>query len=312
MVEYSVDFQVQRPHDVFDRSLAPILEIDPGDSVVFRTLDASWGRNARKAGVDLPGIDLGDLQPEGHALCGPVFVRGAFPGSVLEIAIDEVRPERWGWTWAGPRPWYPGYDMGIKEDTLVGWDIDGNAGLARDTHGMGITIPIQPFMGVMGNALSESGRHPTQPPRRVGGNIDCRELQVGSSLYLPIEVEGALFSVGDGHAAQGDGEVSQTAVECSMQRVRLTFRVRTDLEIDAPEADTPAGHVTLGLGETLDEAAQKALETMLTYLERTHALRRNEAMVIASVAVSLRITQVVNRTLGVHAVLARDALKQSR
>jgi acetamidase/formamidase len=155
----------------------------------------------------------------------------------------------------------------------------------------------------MGNAPAGPDEAPTAPPRRVGGNLDCRELISGSTLWLPVEVEGALFSVGDGHGAQGDGEAGSTGIECPMERVELSFSVRRDMTIDAPCAQTPAGFLTLGFGADLDDATEAALSGMLEHLQRLYGWTRSEAAVLASLAVDLRITQIVNGTVGVHAVL---------
>ncbi|MDQ2743369.1 MAG: acetamidase/formamidase family protein, partial [Chloroflexota bacterium] len=250
----------------------------------------------------------------GHALTGPVFVRGAMPGDVLEVRIDRVRPGPWGSTWGGPRQGFH-RAIGIEAEAVIHWRIDADAGTATDIGDLGLRIPIRPFMGVMGNCPAGEGDHATGPPRRVGGNIDCRELVEGSVLWLPIEVEGALFSMGDGHAAQGDGEISQTAIECPMEEVTLTFDVRRDLPISSPCAMTPAGFITIGIGETLDGAIPSALGPMLDYLEREQRLTRAQALILASLVVSVRVTQLVNGTVGIHAILppnAFDRLPQSQ
>lgn len=158
----------------------------------------------------------------------------------------------------------------------------------------------------------EPGRHSTVPPRWHGGNLDCRELVAGSTLYLPVPVEGALLSVGDGHAAQGDGEVSGTAIECPMERVDLTLGLLPELfgrPLTTPVARTPAGWVTMGLGDDLDEAAAEAMDAMLDVLAAVHGLGRSEALALASVVVDLRVTQVANQTFGVHAVLPPGAVR---
>lgn len=211
-----------------------------------------------------------------------------------------IRPGVWGHTYAGNRP-----HLGVAEEVGIGWRLDADAGTAIDTAGLGLAVPLRPFMGVMGNAPAEPGRHSTTPPRRVGGNIDCRELVEGSRLWLPVEVDGALFSVGDGHGAQGDGEVSTTAIECPMEHVELTFAVRKDMQLRMPEAETPAGYVTVGIAATVDEAIPVAINGMLDYLQRTYGLGRAHALGIASVAVDIRVTQIVNQTVGVHALLPR-------
>jgi acetamidase/formamidase len=291
-------------HGRFGASIQPILTIEPGDTVVYRTLDASWGGMGAKW-FDEPRPEVG-RDPErdrGHALTGPIAVRGAMPGDVLEIRIGEIRPGPWGWTWAGPMENRTRQYSGLEDDAGIGWRIDPDAGTATDIHGYGLTIPLRPFMGVMGNAPAGPDEVPTAPPRRVGGNLDCRELVTGSTLWLPIEVEGALFSVGDGHGAQGDGEIGSTGIECPMERVELTFRLRRDMAIDAPCAETPAGFLTLGFGADLDDATEAALSSMLEHLRRLHGWTRSEAAVLASLAVDLRVTQIVNGTVGVHAVL---------
>jgi acetamidase/formamidase len=154
----------------------------------------------------------------------------------------------------------------------------------------------------------EAGIHATQPPRPWGGNIDCNLLVAGTTLFLPIPVDGALFSAGDGHARQGDGEVSQFAIECPLERLELTLGVRDDPRLSTPIAWTPEAWVTLGFDEDLDEAAAQATEGMLELMHREHGFERRDALALASVIVDLRITQLVNGVKGVHAVLRDDAL----
>lgn len=148
----------------------------------------------------------------------------------------------------------------------------------------------------------EPGIHSTLPPRRFGGNIDCKELVAGATLFLPIPVAGALFSAGDGHAAQGDGEVSGSAVECPVE-AQLTLDVRDDLPLEWPIARTADAWLTFGFDERLEEAARIAVEGMLHLMAREHGLSRDDALALASVVVDLRVTQVANKTLGVHAML---------
>jgi len=226
----------------------------------------------------------------------------------LEVQINEVRPESWGTTYAG------GWENGINErlgvvgeENLLLWTLDADAMVGRDQNGH--IVALRPFMGVMGMPPDESGIHSTAPPRFCGGNIDCKELVAGSTLYLPIAVPGALFSVGDGHGAQGDGEVSGTAIECPMERVSLTFRLRDDLHLKTPRAHTSAGWITLGFDEDLDEATIIALEAMLDLLGEQYGLKRLDALGLASLVVDMRITQVVNGVRGVHAVLPHGAIQ---
>jgi acetamidase/formamidase len=156
---------------------------------------------------------------------------------------------------------------------------------------------------------AEPGVHSTAPPRPYGGNIDCTELVAGTKLCLPIPVDGALFSAGDGHARQGDGEVSQTAIECGLDRLQLTLTVRDEPQLDTPLAWTPEAWVTFGFDEDLDTAAAVATRAMLDLMQRELALERREALGLASVVVDLRVTQVVNGVQGVHAVLRHDAIR---
>ena len=208
-------------HGHFSRELEPILTIDSGDTISFPTLDAAWGRGppAPEAGErwqlqPRPSERDSDSRPIGHALVGPIAVRGARRGAVLEVRIDEIRPGVWGWNWAGvagsalvERLCLPDLDGHLLE-----WDLDSAEGVARDRSGR--EVALRPFLGVLGMPPDEPGVHSTMPPRPTGGNIDCKELVEGSTVLLPIAVEGALFSAGDGHAAQGDGEVGQMAIEC--------------------------------------------------------------------------------------------------
>jgi acetamidase/formamidase len=178
--------------------------------------------------------------------------------------------------------------------------------IAADESGR--RIKLNPFMGVMGVAPPEPGVHTTTPPRVWGGNIDCKELVAGTTLYLPIGVEGALFSVGDGHAAQGDGEVCGTAVECAVRRVDLTFGVRDDMKLTAPRARTKDAWLTFGFDEDLNKASLMALNGVLDLIQERRKVDRQEALAIASIAADLRITQIVNIAQGVHCVLRDDGL----
>ncbi len=290
----------------FNRDEPPVLTVDPGDTVRFRTLDAGWhyappGEPESWEAVRILGRD------DGHALCGPVEVRGARPGMVLEVRIGTIRPSTWGWTWAGPTfsDWNRRFGLD-GEGSGFNWTLDPEAMTGRTQHGH--TIALRPFMGVMGMPPAEPGVHPTPPPRPCGGNMDCKELVAGSTLYLPIAVPGALFCVGDGHAAQGDGEVCTTAVECPMERVELAFHLRDDLHLTAPRAQTPAGWLTLGFDPDLNEAALIAMNGMLDLLAELHGLQRAEALALASAVVDLRVTQVCNGVRGVHAVLPHGAI----
>ena len=186
------------------------------------------------------------------------------------------------------------------------WDIDADAGTAANNYGH--TVRIAPFLGVTGVAWDEPGEHSTIPPRGVGGgNIDCKELVAGSTLYLPVTVPGALLSLGDGHAAQGDGEVAGTAIECGM-----TTKVKLDLVAAPPvpgvHAETPAGLITFGFSPDLNAAMGDALDAMLGWLQRLYQLDKAAALAVASPVVDLRVTQVANQAWGVHALLPHGAI----
>jgi acetamidase/formamidase len=269
-------------HGRFSRELEPVLTMEPGDSVRFSTPNAGWD-----VGRDEP---FGARNPEldtGHALAGPIEVRGARAGQVLEVRIDEVVPFSWGVTFGGP-------------DHRIDWELADGVGRA-----LGREVRLEPFLGVLGMPPDEPGEHSTIPPRQSGGNIDCKELVAGTTLYLPIPVDGALFSAGDGHAAQGDGEVSGTAIESPVD-AQLTLGVRDDLVLEWPIARIDGAWLTFGFDEHLGRAAKIAVDGMLVLMEREHGLGHGDALALASVVVDLRVTQVVNQTLGVHAVLRDD------
>ena len=295
-------------HGYFSSARAPVLTVDPGDTVSFGTLDCWWSAGPYTGGHFPDRRRVPQYRPEfGHALTGPVFVRGANPGGTLSVRIDAVVPATWGTTVAGGWPSPLNRRYGVEETGVVHcWTLDPVAMTGRNQFGH--TVALRPFLGVLGMPPAEPGEHSTIPPRVHGGNLDCRELVAGSVLLLPIPVEGALFSVGDGHAAQGDGEVSGTAIECPMDQARLTFDVLTDFPVTAPVVRTRDSWLTLGLGATLDAAAFAALESMFALMHRVHGVSRTDALALASVVVDLRVTQIVNQVVGVHAVLPDGVL----
>jgi len=242
-------------------------------------------------------------------LIGPIEVRGARAGQTLAVRIDEVRVGSFGATFAQgwSTPLNDRLGMSDGETLILHWSLDAEAGSGRDTHGR--EVELRPFPGVLGMPPPEAGIHPTAPPRRWGGNIDCTELVAGTTLFLPISVDGALFSAGDGHARQGDGEVSQTAIECPLDRLELTLSVADGPELTTPIAWTPDAWVTFGFDEDLDEAAAAATAAMLELMGRELGIERADALALASVVVDLRVTQLVNGVRGVHAVLRHDAIR---
>ena len=269
----------------FDRDLEPVLSVDSGDSIRFRALNAGWRWDPEQEHFERDHEIDG-----GHALCGPIEVRGARAGQTLVVRVEEVTPRDWGVTWA--------------DGEIFTWRLDGETWRSEG----GRAVSSVPFLGVIGMPAPEpGGRQSTTPPRRWGGNIDCKELVAGTTLYLPIPVDRALVMAGDGHGAQGDGEVSGTALECPLERATLTLGVE-NRELRSPIARAADSWLAFGFDEDLDAAAAQAPETMLDLMQRELGVPRPEALALASVAVDLRVTQVVNQVKGVHAVLRDDAI----
>jgi acetamidase/formamidase len=315
MALYEIVPERRTLHGKFSREWEPVLTINSGDTVRFQTLDAGWNIEPRTSTI--PTERPRKFEPRdpdrdaGHALCGPVFIEGALPGMTLEVQIGEIRPGPWGWVVAGGWDSPVNQRLGVAggEEVLHLWTLDAEAMTGRNQHGH--EVALRPFLGVLGMPEDVAGLQSTTPPRITGGNLDCKELVTGSSLFLPIAVPGGLFSVGDGHATQADGEVSGLAIECPMERVDLAFRLHPHMSLTTPRANTPAGWITLGLDEDLDEAMHRALDAMLDLMGETHGLERRDALALASLVVDLRITQVVNGVQGVHALLPHGALRIS-
>lgn len=195
MAIYTLEPDEHTLHGFFSPDLPPVLTIESGDTVRLRTLDAEWALEPFTTftpGGPPPGPRATTRieGPKGHALCGPIAIRGALPGMTLAILIDAIRPGAWGWSWGGGEL--------VDGEVMHFWTIDADRASARNQHGH--RIRLQPFLGVMGMPPAETGRHATRPPRITGGNLDCKELVAGSTLYLPIAAPGGLFSAGDGHA----------------------------------------------------------------------------------------------------------------
>lgn len=293
-------------HGVFSPDLPPVITADSGDEIRLATLDAWWGLEPHTAEYS-PRKTL--LPPElatGHALTGPIAVRDLAPGEVLQIDFLEITPARHGFTECGGVPW-PHYErLGVSDGPprMLLWSIDPDARTATTTNtAVPRTVPIAPFMGVVGMPPATPGTHSTTPPRVTGGNLDCTLLTAGSSLLLPVAVPGGLLSLGDGHAAQGDGELSNNGIECAMDSVRIRLTRRPDLFLTTPLVHTAAGDwATLGLGATLEEATYRAANAMLDLLCLQLNCPRTEALGLMSASVNFRITQLVNGTLGVHAL----------
>jgi len=313
---YDIPLERRTIHGHFSRDLDPVVTVDPGDGVRFATLDAGWGlgpapdleRPTERARFEPRDPDLDN----GHPLVGPIEVRGARAGGTLTVTIDELRVGAYGFTGAGGWSSALNERLGVTtgEGHALSWRIDADSNLAQDQNGR--CVELRPFLGVLGMPPPGPGIYPTGPPRVWGGNLDCTELVVGTTLYLPIPVDGALFSAGDGHARQGDGEVSGMAIEAPFERVRLTFGLLEDFPVSAPVAETPEAWIAFGLDEDLDEAAAAAIDAMLNLMGRELSVERKDALALASVAVDLRVTQLVNGVLGVHAVLRRDTIRSAQ
>jgi acetamidase/formamidase len=295
MAEHHLD--ANEIHREWNNAIPPRLTIDPGDTVVFDTRDAA-DRYYSKSSTHADVIGRGPFR--GHPLTGPVFVRGAAPGDTLVVEVLEVRPAfDWGWTAIRPgRGLLPEADF--AKPYLNIWD------LSDGTHarmGTVVAVPIEAFPGVMGVALDEPGGHSTMPPRRSGGNMDIRQLCAGSTLYLPVLVEGALFSTGDAHAAQGDGEVCITAVEMSA-RVTLRFGLQRGRRIAEPRLRTvnpPSGAgrkgpwvATTANGPDLYASSQQAIRYLIEHIVEERGLSREQAYIVCSVAADLKISEIVD------------------
>jgi acetamidase/formamidase len=284
-------------HFGWDNSIAPALEMESGGEIEFEVRDASGGQLDRGSGpADVAALDFARVNP----VTGPVFVKDARPGDVLAVDILELRPRDWGWTAI-----IPGFGL-LADEFGDPWlrisEVDGTAGRVRFADD--ISLPFEPFPGTIGVAPPEPGEHSIVPPRKWGGNMDTKHLRAGTTLLLPVGVEGALFSVGDTHAAMGDGEVCGTAVEAPMD-IALRLTVRKDLSIDAPQyvvpeaaapVDRSAGgfHVCTGVGPDLMEATRDATRALVEHMVEHRGRAREEAYAIASVAADLRIHEVVD------------------
>jgi acetamidase/formamidase len=307
MTRHRLDPSPSTTAHVFSRDLPPVLTVDLGDMIELRSLNASGDLEPQTfPGETVPRMT--GKQGRGHCLTGPIEARGAMPGDVLAVRFLSLRPDAWGYTVAAARDTPLTRRLGLHDGppAWLLWQIDADAGLA--TSDQGHTVQIAPFHGVTGVAWDEPGEHSTIPPRTVGGgNIDCKELVAGSVLYLPVAVPGALLSMGDGHAAQGDGEVAGTAIECGM-----TTELQLDLVPHRPvpgvHAEAPAGHITFGFSPDLNAAMGDALDAMLAWLQASYGVGKAAALAMASPVLDLRVTQVANESWGVHALLPAGAI----
>lgn len=300
-------------HGVLSTEFTPAVEINSGARIVLKTLDAGWGMASdlgervhiydRRVGLDV-----------GHALYGPIVVKDVKKGMTLAVKINQLIPGCYGYTSAGNFPTWQNRKLGLLDEprTTIHWELDTENMLGMTTIGtQKFLVGLRPFLGFLGMPPESSGIHSTMPPRYCGGNIDCKELREGSTLYLPISVDGAYLYVGDGHASQGDGEVSSQAIECPMDIVDITISIVEDLNIQMPVANTPNGWITFGFHKNLNEAVIIAIDAMLDFIVKRYEITRVEAMALGSTVVDLRITQIVNGEKGVHAILPHDAIMKA-
>jgi len=299
----------------FDAEVPPVLTIASGDEVIVETHIARGLERLKLAGAmdeDFPAAmrtveaEVLERGPGGHPMTGPIYVSGAQPGDMLEVRIESIDFLM---------------DLGVSGFLPDGGTLPtefpyGSLQLfrfdlaSRTTQlGPGIEIPLRPFFGTIGVAPPRlKGRVSSGPPGHHAGNLDLKELVVGSVLFLPVHVPGALLSIGDGHAAQGDGEVSGTAIETALSgRVRVVLH--KDKTIGWPRAETPTHYVSIGLHVDLDEAARLATREMIEYLVSEKGLERDAAYILCSVALDLRVTQLVDGTKGIHAMLPKSLFR---
>jgi acetamidase/formamidase len=292
----------------YDAILPPVLEIESGEEIEVSSISAHPDDDVPSDWLPSEIHDIYARAPRGggpHILTGPIALRNSQPGDVLQIDILEILLiQSYGYNTVYPLKGMFGTESPRFKSTII--PIDLKSGLAEVAPG--IQLPTRPFFGQMGVAPPrEWGRYDSRPPNKFGGNIDNKELVPGARLFLPIWVEGALFSVGDGHAAPGVGEVNQTAIETRLQG-RLRLSIRRDLEIDLPFAATRDHLMTMAFNESLDNAARLAMRSMIRLLETHYHLAFHDAYRLCSVAADMRVTQFVNGNRGIHVLLPQAPL----
>ena len=292
----------------FDHRLEPVLTVASGDRVIVHTLSGHpdlLPEDESRIPEELRAIHANVPKGAGPTiLLGPVAVEGAAPGDVLEIVIEEIWP-RFDWAYNRLAPLLGALPDDFTEVNARIIDLDLDAGTAEVVKGW--KVPLRPFFGILGVCPPEGmGAIPSNPPYLHGGNLDNKDLVAGSTVYLPVWKKGAGLSVGDGHGAQGDGEVDVTAVETSMRAV-LRLTARKDVKLRKwPRAETPTHYIAMGFDQDLDDAVKEALREMIEFLGDRFGLGREDAYAFCSTAVDLRVTQVVNGYKGAHAMLAKD------
>ena len=289
-------------HFGWDNSIAPVETVAPGTTICFHCMDSSAGQLGPSSTVDdVKALDFGKINP----VSGPIYIDGAEPGDALKITLDSFAPREaegsaWGWTAN-----IPGFGLladQFEDPALTIWKYDASTLEPALWGDMG-RVPLKPFTGTIGVAQAEPGLHSIVPPRRTGGNLDIRDLAAGTELYLPVEVAGALFSVGDTHAAQGDGEVCGTAIESPMD-VTLTLDLVKGANLKMPRFTTPGPvtrhldakgyEVTTGVGPDLMTGARDAVSGMIDLLTAKHGMSAVDAYMLISTCGDLRISEIVD------------------
>lgn len=314
MTHHKLDASSDTVHwGYFDASLEPVLTIDSGDTVTITSVSGAADQMPNTpfaipaALRDIHGKLSRELGP--HICTGPVAVRGAKPGQVLEVRIERIELlHDWGYNMI--RPGSGALPDDFTTHRVIHIPLDRERMVGRLSWGA--EIPLRPFFGVMAVAPpADWGRISSVPPRRNGGNIDNKEMVAGTTLYLPIHLEGAMFSVGDGHGAQGDGEVCITAIETGLIGT-FSLHLREDMKLEWPLAETPQHMVTMAFDPDLDVCVTHALRDMIALVCARTRISREDAYTLCSLAADLRVTQVVNGSKGIHVMLDKKYLLAAR
>jgi acetamidase/formamidase len=300
----------------FDAASKPVLKIRSGDTVQIQTLVAGTPEVLERSLLPPDEVEpalrdvvneVKDKGPGGHLLTGPIEIEGAEPGDTLEVRIKEIKLViPYGYCGFFSKRGFLPEDFERTRTRIVRFDEKRMVG----RFGKGVEIPLRPFFGNMGVAPPPSaGRISSGPPGVHAGNLDNKELVAGTTLYIPIHVAGAMFSVGDGHAAQGNGEVCLTAIETSLKGT-FEFIVRKDLKLTWPRAETPTHHIVMGLDKDLTKATKLAVREAIDFLVAHQDQSPDEAYMLTSLAVDFCITQLVDGTLGVHGMIPKGIFKK--
>src|SRR3984957_17673211 len=296
----------------------PVLTVKSGDTVTVECVSVGNPTMLERAGLPADQVEADiralyanppkDKGPGGHPLTGPIAIEGAMPGDVLEVRIKEIRLRSgYGFNNFGPNSGFLKGEFTKSQSRIIYFDKERMVG----RFGKDIETPLRPFFGSMGIAPPESaGKISSAPPGIHAGNMDNKELVAGTTLFIPVHAAGALFAVGDGHAAQGNGEVCLTAIETSL-RGTFQFVVRKDLKLRWPRAETPSHFIVMGLDKDLTKATKLAVREAVDFLVTTKDLSPDEAYMLTSLSVDFCITQLVDGTLGVHGMIPKEIYKKN-